>query len=58
MSGPFLESPGLFFGPGIKPSVSQNGEVYTAETSCKKGTSVLNKTASVIIRLIDAAFRV
>ena len=36
----FLESPGNFSGRKaiFSPSLSQNGEVYTPETSCMKGT--------------------
>ena len=65
--GPVSRKPGTLFGPGIKPirscvyspSVSQKGEVYTAETSCMKGTSVLNKhLCNHKIRNFDAAFRV
>ena len=37
--GPVSRKPRKLFGP-VKPCVSKNGEVYTPETSCMKGTSL------------------
>ena len=64
--GSFLKSPGNFSArKGIfSSSVYQNGEVYTAETSCMKGTSVhiknmrIKQLCNAKCQNFAAAFRV